>query len=61
MKLLNRVGDALVARLAPKATAEAAPCEYYKPECRGIYLYYCWYDRCQGNKFLSCSYQGKGS
>ncbi|MEV0650354.1 hypothetical protein AB0I28_34355 [Phytomonospora sp. NPDC050363] len=58
MKLLSRVGDALVARLAPKATAEAAPCEVRRSKCVGATLYYCYYDNCNGGRLLGCYSQG---
>ncbi|MFE9203521.1 hypothetical protein [Micromonospora sp. NPDC007230] len=46
MKIVNRVGYALINRLAPKVTAEAA-CIFiskYSPNCDGICIYS--YDNC---------------
>lgn len=57
MKLISRISDALLGTVAPKATAEAAPCDQCYSECRGISLYKCCRDRCAGTAY-KCVYVG---
>ncbi|GLZ77211.1 hypothetical protein Afil01_20180 [Actinorhabdospora filicis] len=54
MKTIGKLGDLLVARLIPRATAAAGPCEpVCNYHCEGIRLVKCCRDRCSGQD-LGC-------
>ncbi|GIG66266.1 hypothetical protein [Phytomonospora endophytica] len=48
MKVLNKLADRLVARVAPEARAAAAPCEYYEYACINNHGMKRLRDRCTG-------------
>ena len=48
MKVLNKLADRLIARVAPEAHAAAAPCEYYEYACINGKGYKRLRDRCTG-------------